>query len=77
MRGEDDAARCLRLLHERRAQYVDSLAAGAVSAANVIGGYINTAGVIRGFDEAIETVTKVFDLAPMPDPPPPRKITDY
>ena len=79
MPGTDDLDRALRNLQEKRTQYVDALATGAVSPDNAPNGYMQTSGRIQGLDEAIAIVKDAF-LGWLPAEPknkPAKTVFDY
>lgn len=76
---EDEVEQLLRKLRETRQRWIDSLACGNVSPANVPDGYMQYTGRIQGIDEAITLTKDVFSAWVLPDPTPKQapKIIDY
>lgn len=57
---EDEPAKLIRLIREKRQEYVERVAQGGVSAENCQGGYRHVTGIVNGLDEAIMIVQEVF-----------------
>jgi hypothetical protein len=60
MRGEDSHDSLLRRLNERRSDLVERLIRGEASAENIVGGYRDTSGEVRGIDFAIDLVRSIL-----------------